>query len=471
MQIVSGQNMNYTVCYVTKEDVMEIKNGGSFCEFYQGEYLNEQLLLIEDHRSILYIGVGAEDLKDANVIKELAAKACREFAKRKIYDFQADISTIAQGGNPEALKLFVLGLQLASQGAKSFKSNHNKMEYQIQFSGIGDMTPESVKRQIEEGLYLGKAVLFARDMVNMPGNLLRPENFANHICELLKETPVEVEIRSGKELNNLGALITVGQSSKFPPYLLILRYKGDPDTKEITGLVGKGVTSDTGGYCLKSSKSLTGNKGDMAGAAAVAGTIYALAKSNAKVNVTCVLPICENRISDSSYLPGDVITSYSGTTIEIKNTDAEGRLILADAMTVAVREEKVTRVLDIATLTGAVVGMLGFTYTGVLCDNEALWEEFIEASQRSGEKFWRLPFDKEHKRMLETPMADIKNMGEDFCGTITAGLFVRHFAEDIPWIHLDIAGTAWLDTTYYEYQERFATGAPVETLYEWLHKS
>lgn len=469
MQIVSEQNMKYIVHYVTKEDVK--KECSPFCEFYQGDYLEEQFLWTDDKTGILYIGTGEENLKDANIIKELAAKACREFGKRKIYDFQADISTILQGGNPEALKLYVIGLQLASQGIKSYKSKNDNKEYHVQFSKIQGITPESIKRQIKEGLCLGKSVLFARDMVNMPGNMLRPENFAEIICEFLKETSVEVEVRSGEGLNKMGAFMAVGSSSKFPPYLLILRYKGDPDTEEITGLVGKGITSDTGGYCLKSSKSLVGIKGDMGGAAAVVGTIYALAMTEAKVNVTCVVPICENRISDSAYLPGDVITSYSGTTIEIKNTDAEGRLILADGMTVVVKEEKATRVLDIATLTGAVVGALGFTYTGVLCDNETLWNEFVQASQVSGEKFWRLPFDKEHEKMLETPIADIKNMGEDVCGTITAGLFIRYFAENTPWIHLDIAGTAWLDTTYYEYQEKFATGAPVETLFEWLHKS
>ncbi len=468
MQIVSDYNMRYIVRYLTKEDVKTRRDDGSFCEFFQGDYLEEMLLWTDDKKGILYIGVGEENLKDANVIKELAAKACRELEKRKIYDFQADISAIVRAGNPEALKLFVLGLHLGSQGIKSYKHEKENTEYHVQLSGIESITPENTEKQIEEGLCIGKSVQFARDMVNKPGNLLRPEEFVNFICEFLKDTSVEVEIRSGEAINKMGAFMTVGSSSKFPPYLILLRYRGNPDTQEITGLIGKGVTSDTGGYCLKSSKALIGNKGDMGGAAAVVGTVYALAMSKARVNVTCVLPICENRISDHSFLPGDVITSYSGTTIEIKNTDAEGRLILADAMTVAVKEERVTRVLDIATLTGAVVVALGFTYTGVLCDNEVLWKEFIQASNKSGEKFWRLPFDKEHIKMLETPIADIKNLGEDYCGTITAGLFVRHFAENIPWIHLDIAGTAWLDTTYYEYQEKFATGAPIETLFEWL---
>ena len=190
----------------------------------------------------------------------------------------------------------------------------------------------------------------------------------------------------------------------------------------------------------------------MAGAAAVAGAVYALAKRKEKVNVTAVMPLCENRISSGSFLPGDVITSYSGKTIEIGNTDAEGRLILADAVTYAIHHEHATRILDIATLTGAVVNMLGFSIAGVLCDDHGLWQEFEAASEKSGEKYWLLPFGREHEKMIESDVADIKNIGGSVCGTIAAGLFIRAFAEGLPWIHLDIAGTAWTETPLYEFQ-------------------
>ena len=250
--------------------------------------------------------------------------------------------------------------------------------------------------------------------------------------------------------------------------MCVLRYNGDPDSKEITGLVGKGVTSDTGGYCLKSRDSLIGMHGDMAGGAVTASVIKALAKSKARVNVTCVIPICENRLTAGSLLPGDVITSYSGQTIEILNTDAEGRLILADGVSYAVMEERVTRVLDIATLTGAMANALGNHVTGVIADSDQIWNELEEASAGTGEYFCRLPFYRENEKMLESEIADIKNMGESFCGAITAGLFIRHFANQVPWIHLDIAGTAHVGKPLYEFQAKGATGATIDTIYRWL---
>ena len=165
---------------------------------------------------------------------------------------------------------------------------------------------------------------------------------------------------------------------------------------------------------------------------------------------------------------GDVLTSYSGKTIEVGNTDAEGRLILADAVTYAIRDEKVSRVLDIATLTGAVVDMFGFTIAGVMSDNDAMWTEFSDAGKKTGEKYWRIPFGREHEKALKSAVADFRNVGGQFCGTITAGLFIRSFAENVPWIHVDIVGTAWVDEPIYAYQEKYATGAGVETIYQWL---
>ena len=236
--------------------------------------------------------------------------------------------------------------------------------------------------------------------------------------------------------------------------------------KQIFGLIGKGVTCDSGGYCLKPANSMLGIRGDMAGAASVIGSIYALAKNNIKTNVVAITPICENRISDSSLLPGDVISSYSGKTIEVLNTDAEGRLILADAVSYGIINEKITKVLDIATLTGAVVNLLGFSIGGVMCDNQELFNNFERAHNISGERYLRLPFYKEHKSMIESSIADIKNLGKSHCGTLTAGLFIREFAQGKPWIHIDIAGTAWVEPPIFEYQSKGATGAGVTTIYE-----
>ena len=184
--------------------------------------------------------------------------------------------------------------------------------------------------------------------------------------------------------------------------------------------------------------------------------------------VTAIVPTVENKIAPDSYVDGDVLTSYSGRTIEVCDTDAEGRLILADAVTYAVRDEKAARVLDIATLTGAVVSMYGFTIGGVVTDSDEMWEKYYKAALKTGEKHARIPFGKEHEKMLESDIADIKNVGGKFCGTITAGLFIRSFAENKPWLHIDIAGTAWVDSPDYAYQDKYATGVCVDTIAEWL---
>ena len=196
------------------------------------------------------------------------------------------------------------------------------------------------------------------------------------------------------------------------------------------------------------------------------GAILALAENHVPVNAVAVIPAVENRLSPDSFIPGDVIGSMSGKTIEVGNTDAEGRLILADAVTYALEKEGAAKVVDIATLTGAVVQALGFTTAGLLTNNEEVYASLQAAADRCGEQYWRLPTFPEYKKMIESPVADISNMSSDGCGAITAGLFVGAFAGDTPWIHLDIAGTAWVDSPRREYQAKGATGAGVATLYE-----
>ena len=320
--------------------------------------------------------------------------------------------------------------------------------------------------ELKQGISLAEAQSWARNMVNAPGNLFHPMDFAREIMEHMKETSVECELIVYSKLNAMGmeALTSVGKSSENPPCMLVMRYRGDEEAP-VTGLVGKGVTCDTGGYCLKPAGSMMGIKGDMAGGAAVAAAIYALAANQVKVNVTGVIPMCENRISPSALVPGDVIGSYGGKKIEICNTDAEGRLILADAMAYMVKDEHADRVIDIATLTGAVVGMLGFSTAGLLSDDDAFCGAFLKAAQTSGERYWRLPIFEEQKQMIKSKIADIKNMGRDYCGTITAGLFIQAFAQGRPWIHLDIAGTAWTDNPLYQGQPQGATAAGTSSLY------
>lgn len=318
-----------------------------------------------------------------------------------------------------------------------------------------------------EAAKLAKSVLQVRNLVNRPANLLTPHLFGKALSEMAKDLPVSVSVYERDELQKkgLGAMLSVGDSSGNPPCLIVLRYDGAPESGERLGYVGKGVTCDSGGYCLKAANSMAGMKGDMAGGAAVAGAVCALAANGVKVNVTAVIPACENRISPTSSLPGDLVTSFSGKTIEVLNTDAEGRLLLCDAVTWVIREEKATKLVDAATLTGAIYAMLGHVATGVMASDDAWYSALEDAAKRSGERFWRIPTYPEYERLIESDYADIRNTTKDGCGAIAAGLFIKRFTEGLPWMHLDIAGTADSSSPVWQHQVSGATGAATATLY------
>ena len=321
--------------------------------------------------------------------------------------------------------------------------------------------------QVQKAWQLARSIMETRDLVNCPANLLRPEMLAQRLKDMADGLPIEAELYDRQALERLGlrGLLTVGDSSAYAPAMVVLRYTGAPDCGRRLGLVGKGVTVDTGGYCLKPASSMAGIKGDMAGGAAAAAALRALAANGVPVNVTVVVPVCENRISDSSMVPGDVITSFSGKTIEILNSDAEGRLILADGLAWAAEREGCTHLVDIATLTGAICAMLGFVTTGVMASDNGFYDCLLCAAERSGEKFWRMPDDAEYETLIESDYADVRNTSKDGCGAITAGLFLKKFTAGRPWLHLDIAGTADNTGIVWQHQVPGATGTAVSTLY------
>lgn len=420
-----------------------------------------------DQNLTVYIGQGEEPL-DIRKIQELSAGAAKAVKGMGIQSYEMDIRPFLEAVGVRAVSAVTEGIYTGSYEI-SLPDEAKKETPDVTLTGIDENLYTAAQGELKQGMTLAEAQSWARDMVNAPGNLFHPMDFAREIMEQMKDTAVECELIVYSKLNAMGmeALASVGKSSENPPCMLVMRYKGK-EGAPITGLVGKGVTCDTGGYCLKPAGSMMGIKGDMAGGAAVAAAIYALAVNQANVNVTGVIPMCENRISPSALVPGDVIGSYGGKKIEICNTDAEGRLILADAMAYMVKDEQADRVIDIATLTGAVVGMLGFSTAGLLSDDDAFCESFLKAAKVSGERYWRLPIFEEQKQMIESKIADIKNRGRDYCGTITAGLFIQAFAQEKPWIHLDIAGTAWTDNPLYQGQPQGATAAGTSSLYYML---
>lgn len=434
------------------------------------EYQAQSLVSLPDGSAILYIGLG-DGQPGIRQVKEAAAGAARKMKQLGIQEYTVDMTNLMTGVGIKAVRSAVEGIYEGIYEIVLPKSKGAELP-EIFLKGIPKEKEAEAQRLLEEGIRIGEAQTWARTMVNAPGNLFHPMDFAREIMEKMQNTSVECELLVYSKLNAIGmhALTSVGKSSENPPCMLVMRYRGGNPEDPITGLVGKGVTCDTGGYCLKPAGSMLGIKGDMAGGAAVAGAIYALAQSGACANVTGIIPMCENRISPSSLVPGDVIGSYGGKKIEICNTDAEGRLILADAAAYLVKDEKVDKVIDIATLTGAVVNMFGFSTAGSISNDDAFYGELEEAALASGERYWRLPVFEEQKKMIRSEIADIKNMGKDYCGTITAGLFIQAFTDDKPWIHLDIAGTAWVDTPLFDGQPCGATGAGVSTLYYMFEK-
>lgn len=401
------------------------------------------------------VGLGNDPL-NASMQKEVAAKGSALMKENSITSFQIEL--------PDNLDpaTIIEGLILGLYDYKLAAPDTTTYEIGIVGSGV-------TQALVEQAVCLAEGVVYARDLVNTPSNFLRPEDFATQVREMLQPLGVSCDVLHLDALRQKGlnGILAVGESSANPPCLLIMRYLPVENQSNPIGLVGKGVTFDSGGYSLKPPASMMHMKSDMGGAAAVVGALYGLAKNKIPVNVVGITPLCENRISNDAILPGEVYTAYSGKTIEVLNTDAEGRLILADAVAYAVQDEKVSKVIDIATLTGAAVNALGFGVAAAVDNSDELWDEFAQSFPASGERYWRMPTYPEYAKMIQSDIADLKNIGAPQGGCITGGLFIGSSAPNTPWLHLDIAGTAWSDTPLFAYQSKGGTGAGVAALYRY----
>ena len=322
---------------------------------------------------------------------------------------------------------------------------------------------------ISESLVLANAVITARDLINEPANVLYPKTLGDAAIKLGEEFNFEVEILDKKEIKKLKmeCFLKVGEGSDKEPKLIVLRYNGNKKDKNKFGLIGKGVTFDSGGLSIKPSDSMIEMKSDMSGAAAVLGVFCAISKMKVKKNVVGVIAACENMINGSAYKLGDIIKSMNGKTVEIHNTDAEGRLTLADAVTYAIRKEKVNKIIDIATLTGACMVALGTDITGVVTNNKEMLNNLYLASEKTGEYIGELPNHDSYRRSLKSSYADLKNVGTRWGGAIIAGQFIEEFVEEVPWLHLDIAGPAFKETGS-SYHGLGGTGAGTRLLYEFI---
>ncbi len=332
----------------------------------------------------------------------------------------------------------------------------------------------SQKSKLQKGIDKGKnsalAVCTARDMANEPGNCWTPGHFAKYAEKIASELHLKCTILEKSDMVKLGmgGIVAVNQGSEEPPKFVILEYIPEKKAKTVL-LVGKGLTFDSGGISLKPALGMMDMKYDMCGGAAVLSAIEAIAREKTAVRIVAIIPSTDNMNGGGAVKPGDIITHYGGITSEIENTDAEGRLILADALAYGIEKFQPDCVIDLATLTGAVIIALGHHYTGLMCNNDPLAEKLIEAGKICGEPLWRLPLGEMYAKQIKSTIADIKNTGGRPAGSITAAEYLHKFVGDIPWAHLDIAGTAW-DFTEKTYIPKGPSGVGVRTLIETIRR-
>ena len=325
--------------------------------------------------------------------------------------------------------------------------------------------PEKARAAFARHLAVANGVVIARDLVNEPANVLGPLEFADRVRELEK-VGVEVEILDAEAIEKLkmGALLAVAQGSVRPARVAIMQWHGAKSKRaKPLAFIGKGVVFDTGGISIKPAAGMEDMKGDMGGAACVVGLMHALAERKANVNAIGIIGLVENMPSGSATRPGDIVRAYSGQTVEILNTDAEGRLVLADLISYTQERFKPRLIIDLATLTGAIMVALGKEYAGIFVNDDKLAHDLLEASSTTGEKVWRMPLDKAYDKMIESKNADIKNIGGRWAGACTAAAFLKYFVKDTPWAHIDLAGTA-MDAPKSEINPSWGSGWGVRLL-------
>jgi len=414
---------------------------------------------------VLALGLGKRAEYNHRLLRDAVANAARQLRGLGVETIAVAVDPAL--GEPEATAQAIaegsiLGLYTFKVHKKADEDDKEVRELTLVDA---DASREGALRSgVERGRILAEAQNWARDLANEPANFMTPTVLAERAKAVAAELGLECDVleRSDMERMGMGALLGVAQGSHQPPKLIVLRYQGAAPDAPALGLVGKGITFDTGGISIKPSQGMHEMKADMAGGADVIATVKALAEMKAKVNVTAVVPATENMPGGSAMRPGDVIRAMNGKTIEVLNTDAEGRLILADALCYA-RQLHLSPVVDVATLTGAMIIALGRIAVGAMTNNDALMERLRAAAAAAGEKVWQFPLFEEYKEHLKSEVADLKNVGNREAGSITAALFLQEFVDDAPWLHLDIAGVDQSDEVK-GVLIKGSTGIPVRTL-------
>src|ERR1035437_3173598 len=404
-------------------------------------------------KRLLLLGGGKAKTFSAAELRQLAGAAVRTLKSKSIRSFAFALPEHGIAA-PEGVRAIVEGAFVGNFDPGYYKSDRNDKDKDQKIDAVTIVVPKEVQsdtKPLESSMQAARIVAesqnFTRDLTNEPSNRMTPTILAERAKTMAAEVGLKCEVHDGDKIRQLkmGAFWGVAQGSDEPPALIVLRYDPEGAAKDVhLGLVGKGVTFDTGGISIKPADGMEKMKYDMAGAATMIGVMRAIALLKPKVKVTAIVCATENMPSGKAQKPGDVQIAMSGKSIEIINTDAEGRLILADGLCYA-RQLGCTHLVDAATLTGAVVVALGYVNAGIFASDDPLYENFTKVLEKSGEKMWRLPVTEEYLDQTRSSIADLMNTGGRWGGASTAAMFLKEFAEDTPWIHLDIAGTAWME--------------------------
>lgn len=412
----------------------------------------------------LLVGLGPQAEAGPDRIRRATGKiAARADRYRKV---ATTLPQATKGSWEEGVQAFVEGLLLGSYRFERYKGDSSGDEDRSRLNSVSVLGParwdkRSAQEAIRRGEIFAEATTWARDMVNMPAQDATPEFLAGEARKMAKDMGLQFKVWTAAELKKggFGGILGVGQGSENPPRLIELKYQGGSGPP--VALTGKGITFDSGGLSIKDAKDMEWMKADMAGAASVIAAMRAIAKLKPKVNVIAAIPSAENMPGGTAIRPGDVLRHRGGTTSEVLNTDAEGRLILADALSY-LTEQKPRVIVDTATLTGSCMIALGEDIWGVLGNDEGLIKDVLAAGEEAGEPGWELPLWKSYRRHIESGIADVKNIGTRWGGAIHAALFLEKFVGDVPWAHMDIAGTAWAESPG-DYWPKGATGSPART--------
>ena len=412
---------------------------------------------------ILLIGLGEEKELSADKVRQAAIETAKKIKSYKNVATAAICFPLPEKAE-EYVQAITEGIIIGDYNFDKYKSEKSKNILKNVIIA-SKSTSKSIQESITKGEIFAKYTNFARNLSNEPAQYATPTKLAQ-LAKAIPNITTEIFDKTECKKMGMGAFLAVGQGSDQPPKFIHMSYKPTKKAVKKLAIIGKGITFDSGGYDIKPPSSMLNMKDDMSGAAAVLGIMSAISELKPDVEVHGIIAACENMLNGSSYKPGDILTAKNGKTIEVDNTDAEGRLTLADALCYA-EELKVDEIIDIATLTGACMVALGHFASGIMGNDEKLIDDIQTASNKAGEAFWKLPIWDAHMDSLKSDIADMKNTGSRYAGASVAGAFLKNFVSNTNWAHLDVAGTAFLDTAYKGFPKG-ATGIGVRTLLEYI---